>query len=80
MLSMIILHRVKLMISYEPFYKTILSKGVTEYQLIFKHGFSANILHRMKHGAAISTKTLDTLCFILNCNVSDVIEYIEDTE
>ena len=66
------------MISYEPFYKTLLNKNITEYQLIFKHGFSANILHRMKHGKAISTKTLDTLCFILNCVVIDVIEYIED--
>ena len=66
------------MISYAPFYKTLLSKNATEYQLIYKHGFSANILHRMKHGAPISTKTLDTLCFILKCTVSDVLEYIED--
>jgi len=66
------------MISYAPFYRTLLRKGITEYQLIFKHGFSASILHRMKHGNAISTKTLDTLCFILNCEVSDVLEYVED--
>jgi DNA-binding Xre family transcriptional regulator len=69
---------VKLMISYKPFYETLLSKGITEYQLIFKHGFSANILHRMKHGAPISTKTLDTLCFILKCSVPEVLEYVED--
>ena len=67
------------MISYAPFYKTLLSKGITEYQLIFKHGFSANILHRMKHGEAISTKTLDTLCFILNCQVDEILEYVEET-
>jgi len=66
------------MISYAPFYKTLLRKGITEYQLIFKHGFSASILHRMKHGEAITTKTLDTLCFILNCKVSDILEYVED--
>lgn len=53
------------MISYAPFYRTLLQKGVTEYQLIFKHGFSAHILHRMKHGQNITLKTLDTLCFIL---------------
>ena len=66
------------MISYAPFYKTLLRKGITEYQLIFKHGFSASILHRMKHGEAITTKTLDTLCFILDCKVSDILEYVED--
>ena len=66
------------MISYAPFYRTLLEKGVTEYHLIYKQGFSANILHRMKHGKTITLKTLDTLCFILNCSVSDIIEYIPD--
>ncbi|MDR0294433.1 MAG: helix-turn-helix domain-containing protein [Oscillospiraceae bacterium] len=66
------------MISYEPFYQTLFRKGITEYQLIFKQGFTANTLHRMKHGKAITTTTLDTLCFILNCGVSDILEYVED--
>jgi len=66
------------MISYRPFYETLLRRGITEYQLIYKQGLSANTLHRMKHGEAISTKTLDVLCFILQCNVSDVIEYVEE--
>lgn len=67
-------------ISYEPFYRTLYKKNITEYQLIFKHGVSANTLHRMKHGETITLKTLDTLCFILNCPVSDVIEYRRDAE
>lgn len=66
------------MISYAPFYKTLLKKGITEYQLIFKHGVSANTLHRMKHGETITLKTLDTLCFILDCTVSDIIEYVSE--
>ena len=64
------------MISYAPFYRTLLEKGVTEYHLIYKQGFSANILHRMKHGKTITLKTLDTLCFILNCSVSEIIYFI----
>ncbi|MDR0324663.1 MAG: helix-turn-helix domain-containing protein [Oscillospiraceae bacterium] len=66
------------MISYAPFYQTLYKKGITEYHLIFKQGFTANTLHRMKHGKPITTTTLDTLCFILNCTVSDVLEYVED--
>ena len=62
------------MISYGPFYKTLYEKNITEYQLIFKEGISANTLHRMKKGLPITTKTLDTLCFILDCEVSDIIE------
>lgn len=63
------------MISYKPFYDTLYKKNMTEYELIFKHGVSANTLYRMKQGSAITTKTLDTLGFILNCSVSDIIEH-----
>lgn len=66
------------MISYEPFYQTLLKKGVTEYQLIFKQGFSANTIHRIKHGYDISTKTIDALCFALDCEVGDIIRYVKD--
>lgn len=63
------------MISYQPFYETLLRKGVTEYALIYRNGIPANTLHRMKHGKAITTKTLNTLCEILDCSVSDILEY-----
>ena len=62
------------MISYKPFYETLYRKNITEYNLIFKQGFSANTLYRMKKGEAISTKTLDALCYALDCQVSDIIQ------
>ncbi len=66
------------MISYKPFYETLLKKGITEYELIYKHGLSANTINRMKHNKPITTTTLDTLCFILNCSVQDVLKYEKD--
>lgn len=66
------------MISYKPFYDTLNQKNISEYELIYKQGLSANTIHRIKKGEAITTKTIDTLCFILNCQVNDVIEYIAD--
>lgn len=64
------------MISYRPFYETLYNKNITEYALIFKHGIAANTLHRMKHNKAITTTTLDVLCSVLGCSVSDIIEYV----
>ena len=61
------------MISYKPFFDTLLKKGITEYHLIFKEGISANTIHRMKKGLPITTKTVDILCFILDCEVEDII-------
>ena len=45
-----------IMISYKPFYETLYKKGLTEYHLIFKQGFSANTIHRIKKGEEISKK------------------------
>ena len=64
------------MISYQPFYETLFQRELTEYTLIFKYGIPANALHRMKHGEAITTKTLDILCGILECRVEDILLYI----
>ncbi len=66
------------MISYKPFYETLFKKGITEYNLIFKQGFSANTFYRMKKGEAISTKTLDALCYALDCEVSDIIKFVKE--
>lgn len=63
------------MISYKPFYETLLKKNITEYHLIFKEGFSANTLHRMKKGEAISTKTIDALCYALDCSIDEIIKF-----
>ncbi len=45
------------MISYALFYVTLFKKGITEYNLIFKQGLSANTLYRLKKSGAINTKS-----------------------
>ena len=71
-------HGGKYLISYKPFYDTLYRKQITEYQLIFKQGFSANTLYRMKKGEAISTKTLDALCYALDCEVQDLLKFVKE--
>ena len=67
------------MISYKPFYETLFKKNITEYNLIYKQGFSANTLYRMKRGKPISTKTLASLCDALDCRVEDIICFVKET-
>ena len=42
------------------------------YETMYKQGY------RIKQGKAITTKTIDTLCFILHCRVEDIIQYVEN--
>lgn len=66
------------MISYAPFYQTLFNQGRTEYDLIYHYGISSHTLYRMKKGKPITTATLDTLCFVLECEVSDILKYLPD--
>ena len=66
------------MISYQPFYETLYKKNVTEYYLIYKQGFSANTLYRIKQGKPISTRTLDALCDVLDCKVEEIIQFVKE--
>ena len=63
------------MISYGPLWETMKKKNVTTYSLIKTYGFSKGTLDRLKHGLPITTVTLDDLCRILDCGVSDIIKY-----
>lgn len=64
-----------IMISYEPFWNTIKQKGESTYSLIYKHGISSATIDRMKKGKGITTQKIDDFCYILNCNVEDIIKY-----
>lgn len=67
------------MISYEPLFETMAKKGITSYRL-GKMGFPMSNYYAIKRGDNISTNTVNTLCKLLECDVSDIMKYMEDKE
>ena len=65
------------MIVYTPLWETMKQKGFTTYTLRVKYEISGSTVQRIKKNMPVSTNTLDDLCKILNCSLSDVAEYIE---
>ena len=65
------------MISYEPLFRTMKSKGITSYRL-GKMGCPMSNYYAIKRGDNISSHTLNQLCKLLQCRVEDVMEYIDD--
>ena len=68
------------MISYAPLWKTMGKRKATTYTLEVKGNISSSTIRRIKAGDSISTNSLDALCRILDCTVSDVIEYLPDQD
>lgn len=67
------------MISYQPFFNTIKHKSISTYELILRHNISANTIQRIRKGKNISLSTVDKLCRILNCQISDICLYEDDS-
>lgn len=66
------------MITYEPLWKTMKEKQVSQYRLITKYGFSSGQINRLKKNQYVSTHTIGVLCTILKCSVEDVMEFRMD--
>ena len=66
------------MITYDPFYETMKSRGITTYKLINQYNISRGLLYRIKHNKPMSTETLNDLCSILHCRVEDILLYTEE--
>ena len=65
------------MISYEPLFQTMKKKKISSYELD-KRGFPRSTYYAIKHGKGITTNSLNHLCSILQCSISEVVQYVED--
>lgn len=65
------------MISYAPMFKTMKTKNISSYYLI-KNGLSKGTYESIRQGKQCNLVTIDRLCKLMDCNVSDIITYIPD--
>ena len=66
------------MIIFEPLWDTMKEKNMTQYKLIKNYGFSTGTLDALRKNKSITLNTLDDICRILECDVSDVIKYVSE--
>ena len=66
------------MISYAPLWETMQRKKATTYTLQVNGEISSSTVRRQKANESVSTNTLDALCKVLDCEVSDIIKFQPD--
>lgn len=64
------------MIVYDKLWVTMKEKGISQYKLMKDYHFSSGQLDRLRKNGNVNTYTLNQLCEILNCDISDIAEYI----
>lgn len=71
------------MISYEPLREILKTRGISSYYLRNKCGdncLDSKTIQRLMNDQSVSTNTLNALCNILNCELSDIAKFSPDTD
>jgi len=66
-------------ISYRPLFVTLANKGLQKTELMKLAGISSGTLARFAKGEPVSLDVINKICAALDCQPSDVIEYVKDT-
>ena len=66
------------MITFDPLWKTLEEKKITQYDLIEHYKMSRGMLDNLKHNRSITLKTLNELCNMFECDVTDIIRDSKD--
>ena len=66
------------MIKYDPLWRTLKEKGISQYQLIKDYGIDKANLQRLRQNLVVKTLILNRLCQILNCRIEEIMEYVPD--
>ncbi len=68
------------MISYNPLWKTMQEKNITKYTLNTKYKMSKALIRRLRQNESVTLYTIQKLCNILNCDITDVVMITPDDE
>ena len=53
-------------------------KGITTYSLRKEKALSESTIQKLRNGDGVSWENLETLCRLLDCDISDILVYSKD--
>ena len=68
------------MICFDGLWETMENKGVSTYVLREKCGIDRKTIRRLRANENVETKTLNKLCTVLDCSLSDIAVFVKDEE
>lgn len=66
-------------ISYNKLWKMLIDKNMNKQNLREASGISSASVAKLGKGDNITTEVLLRICTALNCDISDIMEVVEDT-
>lgn len=67
-----------MLISYNKLWKRMIDQNLNKTQLKEKAGISTNAVAKLGKNEAVSMDTIEKVCKALQCNIGDVMEFIDE--
>ena len=67
-------------VCYDKLWKMLIDKRMNRTDLKEMGGISFNVLAKMGKGETVSLESLHKICIVLNCNIGDIMEFVDETE
>jgi len=65
--------------SYNKLFKLLIDKRIKKGELCLSSGVSKTTLAKLASGQNVSVSILEKICAALDCNYSDIMDYLPDT-
>ena len=65
-------------VSYNKLWKMLLDRNMNKTDMLLKAGISTKTLAKLGKNQNVTTDVLGRICKALNCNVDDIMEFVEN--
>lgn len=71
---------IELGFTYKPLWKLLIDKEMSKKQLMEETNISKSTIDKMGRNEKVSMDILDRLCTYFSCDISDIIEHIDEVK
>lgn len=65
------------MLSYEPLWKTLITKNLKRTDLVNNKIISSSTLAKLGKNLPVNSNIYDKICSFLNCEIEDIVKHIK---
>ena len=65
--------------SYKKLFKKLIDKDMKNTELMKKAKVSKSTFYKIKNGDNVTTDVLLRICNVLECDISEIVEYVNDS-
>lgn len=64
-------------ISYNKLWKILIDKGMKKEDLRLQAGLTTNVIAKLGKNENVNTEALAKICKVLDCNIGDIMDFID---